>query len=101
MRAFRLVIIATLVTVIIGLAKDREWNTGKVLDAKAAKTYLESGATTSAHTTGTVSPDYGSSSTISANTTAVTKIHQTAVRDTELLIVSDEYTYVVNDTVMK
>ena len=54
-------------------AKDPDWKTGKVLDAAAAKSYVEAGDRTGATATLTI-------------------------RDTQLLLVSDEFAYVVNDT---
>ena len=49
------------------------WKTAKVLDASAAKSYVEAGDRTGATATLTI-------------------------RDTQLLLVSDEFAYVVNDT---
>lgn len=82
-------------------AKDRNWNVGKVLDSQSARTYVQTGASTTASTTATVSPDYGSGSTVNAHTDSETKIHEIAIQDTQLLIVGKEYAYVVNDSVSK
>lgn len=83
------------------VAKERNWQIGKVLDSESARTYIPTGASTSATTAGTVSPDYGSGSTVHANTSAQTQIHQMAIQDTELLIVGTEFAYIVDDRVAK
>jgi hypothetical protein len=83
------------------LAKDRDWQVGKVLDSQSARTYVQSGTTTSTTTSGTLSPDYGAGSTLSANATAETRIHELAIQDTQILIVGKEYAYVVDDSVAK
>lgn len=81
--------------------KDRDWQTGKVLNSQAGRTYVQTGARTTATTNGTLSPDYGAGSTVNASTTANTRIDQTAIQDTQLWIVGSEYAYVVNDSVQK
>ncbi len=82
-------------------AKDRNWNVGKVLDSQSARTYVRTGAGTTASTTATVSPDYGAGSTVNAHTDSETKIHEMVIQDTQLLIVGEQYAYVVNDSVSK
>ncbi|MGI9074503.1 MAG: hypothetical protein ACR2JB_25030 [Bryobacteraceae bacterium] len=83
------------------IAKDRNWQTGKVLDSQSARTYIQTGASTTATTTGTASPDYGGGSTVHANTSAQTQIHQMAIQETELLIVGAEFVYIVDDKIAK
>ena len=82
-------------------AKDRNWNVGKVLDSQSARTYVQTGASTTASTRATVSPSYGAGSTVNAHTDSETEIHEMAIQDTQLLIVGKEYAYVVNDSVSK
>jgi hypothetical protein len=77
--------------------KDRDWQTGKVLDSLAARTYIQTGASTTATTSGGLAPYYGAGSSVSSNT----RIDQTAIQDTQLWIVGSEYSYVVNDSVQK
>jgi hypothetical protein len=69
-------------------AKNQDWKSGKVLDSATAKTYVQNGTTTS---TATAS---GNSATASTQTT----IQTMTIRDTQLLIVSDEFAYLVEDT---
>ena len=63
-------------------AKHQDWKTGKVLDSATAKTYVPAGATTNTTATGS----------------SQTTIQSMSVRNTQLLIVSDEFAYLVNDT---
>jgi hypothetical protein len=81
--------------------KDRDWQTGRVLDSQSGRIYVQTGARTTATTNGTVSPDYGAGSTVNASTTANTRVDQTAIQDTQLWIVGKEYGYLVNDSVQK
>jgi hypothetical protein len=74
-------------------AKDHAWKTGKVLDSATAKTYVPAGATT---TTNASTSGSGWNATTTA--TSQTRIQQMEIRDTQLLIVSDEFAYVVEDT---
>lgn len=69
--------------------KNAAWKTGKILDSATAKTYVQSGATTT--TTVTAAGN-------SADATSRTTIQNMAIRDTQLMIVSDEFAYVVEDT---
>ena len=89
------------------------WKTGKVLDSEAAKTYLQSGASTTSSAFGTAyssgvvtssgsgTANYSGVTTASANGTAETQIHNIAIQSTRLLIVGEEYAYVVEDNVEK
>jgi hypothetical protein len=70
-------------------AKNQDWKTGKVLDSATAKTYVQTGATT--NTTARVTGN-------SADATSRSTIQSMTIRDTQLLIVSDEFAYVVEDT---
>jgi len=88
--------------------KDLAWKTGKVLDSQAAKTYFQSGATTNGSSDTTASGSavtYGNITTSSAaahtNSSAETQIHHMAIQSTQLLIVGNEYAYLVNDDVEK
>jgi hypothetical protein len=84
------------------------WSTGKLLDSQAAKTYFQSGATTTASSTTSGSGSattYGNttmgSATAQTNGNAATRIHNMAIESTQLLIVGDEYTYLVKYNVEK
>jgi hypothetical protein len=66
-----------------------EWKIGKVLDSGTAKTYVATGSTTSS----TATPN-GRDVDVSSTTV----IHSMTVKDTQLLIVGDEFAYVVTDT---
>ncbi|HXE13970.1 MAG TPA: hypothetical protein VN633_17710 [Bryobacteraceae bacterium] len=88
--------------------KDLAWKTGKVLDSQAAKAYFQSGATTNGSSDTTAfgsATTYGNTTTASAtahtNSNAETQIHHMAIESTQLVIVGDEYTYLVNDDVEK
>jgi hypothetical protein len=70
-------------------AKNHDWKTGKVLNSKTAKTYVPVGATT--NTTVTAAGN-------TAAATSRTTIQTMAIRDTQLLIVSDECAYLTEDT---
>jgi hypothetical protein len=83
-----LLLLLVLPTLLSG-AKNHDWKTGRVLDSATAKTYVASGATTN------------STATTQGNTTdgtSHTTIQTMAIRDTQLLVVSDEFAYIINDT---
>jgi hypothetical protein len=63
--------------------KDREWKTGKVLDSATSKSILTTGAVTSGQAIGTA--------------TSTTSLQQVTIRDTELMIVGDQYLYIIED----
>jgi hypothetical protein len=69
-------------------AKKPDWKVGKVLDSATAKTYVPAGTTT---TTATAGP-------AGSTATSQTTIQSMAIRDTQLLIVSSDFAYIVNDT---
>lgn len=100
--------------------KDRIWKTGKVLDSQSAKTFVQTGSSTQEHSRATTfgsesgttsSTTVGNTSsgaysgTYSGTTTSTgsseTQIHSMTVQDTQLLIVADDFLYVVDDTVLK
>jgi hypothetical protein len=70
------------------LVSGRYYELGKVLDSESTRTHEESGSIT----TGTISPDYGGGSTL----TASTRTTHWDIRETELLIVGGQFTYVVD-----
>jgi len=59
------------------------------------------GATTTATTTGTVSPDYGAGSTVNANTTATTTVRHVEVDTNSLIVVGADYIYTVQDSTQR
>jgi len=92
--------------------KDRIWKTGKVLDSQLAKTFVQTGSSSqtngTATTNGTVTATtFGGTTTgtfggtTTARGTSETQIHSMTIQDTQLLIVADDFLYVVNDTVLK
>jgi hypothetical protein len=66
-----------------------DWQTGRVLDAATIKSSIETGSVTTSNST-----TRGNST----DTYSQTVIQSMAIRDTQLMILSDEYAYVVNDT---
>jgi hypothetical protein len=113
--AFALTLALTL-PVLAAKDKERTWKTGRVLDSQSAKTFVQTGSSTqssasttgiaTATTTGTAAGNSYSglttaSGTSSTSGTSATQIHTMAIQDTQLLIVTDEFLYVVNDRVEK
>jgi hypothetical protein len=78
--------------------KDRDWKTGKVADSAMSSREYTRGATTTATTTGTVSPDYGAGSTVNATTTATTTVRHVEADTNSLIVVGVEYIYTVQDS---
>jgi hypothetical protein len=76
----------------------RAWKRGKVVGSATNTAVYARGSTTTATTTGTVSPGYGAGSTVQANTTATTTIRHVQVDTNTLLIVGDDYVYTVQDS---
>src|SRR6202521_6250158 len=77
-----LIILVTVAAITSGplLAANREWKTGKILDSRSARTYIQTGASTDA---------------------AETKIHTMVIQEAQLLIAGDVYAYLINDPVAK
>jgi len=106
------IILTTCLVLTAAKAADRAWKTGKVLDSQSAKTYVQTGssmqtngtATTAGTDTGTTSGGISTGTYVGTTTgheTSETQIHSMTVQDTQLLIVADDFLYVVNDTVLK
>jgi hypothetical protein len=104
--------LAFVVAVSAGAADHRDWNTGKVLDSQTAKTFVQTGASTQSHATansngsatantfgGTTSATY--SGTTTTNGVSETQVHTMIVQDNQLLIVGNEFLFLVNDSVEK
>jgi len=109
--AFTLIVLAIASS---GEAKDRDWKLGLVLDSKSSQTTLATGATTNttgtvtatAQTTGTATTaggtTFGNTTTTAGGEyqqTSVTVVHHMTIRDTELVIVGQDYAYVIDDPV--
>jgi hypothetical protein len=62
---------------LFGDAKNQDWKTGKVLDSATAKTYVPAG---------------------DQSTVPAAIFQSMTIRDTQLVIVSDEFAYVIEDT---
>jgi hypothetical protein len=75
---------------------DRVWKTGTVLDSQSAKTFVETGTSTQARATVTTY-GFGANATGSSET----QINRIAVKDTQLLIVTEEFLYVVQESTVK
>ena len=61
---------------------------------------METGASSTATTNGTVTGT-STEATVNATTTTNSHVHYMAIQDTQLLLVGDEYSYVVDDPVAK
>ncbi len=75
---------------------DRTWKTGTVLDSQSAKTFVQTGTGTQANATVT---NYGFGANASGS--SETQINQVAIKDTQLLIVTEEFLYVVQESTIK
>lgn len=108
----RIAFLAVVASVCAVAADKRDWKTGKVLDSQLAKTFVQTGSSTQTNATattsgtvnattfgGTTTGTYGGATTASG--TSETQIHSMTIQDTQLLIVADDFLYVVNDTVLK
>lgn len=82
----RFLIALLLVLPAVAAKKEHDWKMAKVLDAGMAKTYVTSGASTSTTTDA------------SGNSHSQTDVQTLAIRDNQLLLLSDEFAYVVADT---
>jgi hypothetical protein len=69
--------------------RNPDWKSGNVLDSATAKSYVQTGATT--NTTDTATGNR-------ADATSRITIQSMTIRDTQLLIASDEFAYLVEDT---
>jgi hypothetical protein len=81
--------------------KERDWKIGRVADSAVSSREYTRGATTTATTTGTVSPDYGAGSTVNANTTATTTVRHVEVDTNSLIVVGADYIYTVQDSTQR
>jgi hypothetical protein len=93
-------VFATLAVASLLHAKDPIWKTGKVMDSASARHYIQTGSTTNINASGTA-VSTGSVTTADVNGTANSRVDNTAVVDTQLIIAGDEYVYTVNDSVQK
>jgi len=80
---------------IFAAKKERDWKTGKITDSVISQgQYTWGHSTTTANTTGTISPDYGAGSTVRTTTTATTTgPHSIPIETTTLTVRGDEYEY--------
>jgi hypothetical protein len=74
-----------------------QWKTGKVLDSHLAKSSVPVGSTTSTSGIATVTGSENSA-TVSGQSTGSTRVDFASIRDDQLLVLSDEFAYVVEDT---
>lgn len=77
-------LLALAVTILAG-DKEHDWKTGKVLDSQLAKSWVPVGETTVSSTTETTG-------------VSTTRIDFANIRDNQLVIIGDEFAYVVEDT---
>ena len=87
--SLRYVLLLAILPALLSAGKEPDWKTGKVLNSATAKTYVPAGATTNTTVTATGN---------TADATSRTTIQTMAIRDTQLVIVSDEFAYVIEDT---
>ena len=92
------VILLLAIAVFAFAAKQRDWKTGRVTDAESYRRTYASGGTSQSTTTGTVGPDYGAGSTVSATTSTTNRVEHTQVRTSLVLIVGERYVYYVEDS---
>jgi hypothetical protein len=92
-----LLLLAFSVPLLAGKKPEPEWKTGKVLDSHLAKSSVAVGSTT--NTTGTATAT-GSEGVVTATgqSTSSTRVDFANIRDDQLVILSDEFGYVVEDT---
>jgi hypothetical protein len=95
------------------IAKLPNLQIGTVLDTQSAKTFVTTGATSQANTTGTNSGTFSSTTTSNgmtngsyfgtenSHTSAATQIHNMTITEKQLLIVTQDFIYRVNDAVEK
>lgn len=84
-----LMIFADFVLAVSGYAaKDHTWSNAFTVDAKTARTYVPTGITAQAGTAGTTA-------------WATAQLHSMTIQETQLVIVSPEFLFVVNDTTEK
>src|SRR5579859_5670248 len=81
-------------------ASKRDWQVGKVLDSRSAKTYMVEGQSTTTTGSATINA-YGDSARVSASSNAQTTIQHMAIKEAEIVIVGSLYAYVIEDTVQK
>ncbi len=74
-----------------------QWQTGKVLDAHLAKSSVPVGSTTSTSGTATVNGSENSA-VVSGQSTNSTHVDFANIRDDQLVVLSSEFAYVVEDT---
>ena len=92
--------LALLAITTITFAKDKkehDWKTAKVLDSRLAKTSAPTGSTVSASGTSTTVTT-GNVTTTSSQGGASAATDYANIRDDQLLLLSDEFAYVVEDT---
>lgn len=99
MRHVCAVLLAIGLVVPMGFAKKqtRDWKTGKVLDSRLAKSSIAVGSTTNTNTTATVTASDGMA-TGTGQSTSSTQVDFTNIRDNQLVILGDEFAYIVEDT---
>jgi hypothetical protein len=94
----RLVLVLALSFPLLGAKKpEPDWKTAKVLDSHLARSSVPVGSTTNTSGTATVTGSE-SSATVSGQSTSSTRVDFANIRDDQLLVLSDEFAYVVEDT---
>ncbi len=97
------------ISCLLAAADKHYWKAGKVLDSEAARTYFQTGSTSVSTASGRVSTSGTSviagntvssigNATASASGSQQTYIHNMAIQRRQLLILGDEYAYVVEDS---
>src|SRR5882724_12006970 len=98
MYLFRAVLLILTISAFSAAAKkEMEWKTGKVLDSRLAKSSVATGSTTGTTSTATVTGSDGNA-TVAGHSTSGTSVDFANIRDNQLVILGDEFAYIVEDT---
>lgn len=82
-------------------AKQRDWKTGKVIDSTMSQNSYVTGAVTNSSANGGITATtIGNTTTGTANaqSTSSTTVQRVTVQRNELLILGDDYSYIIEDT---
>jgi hypothetical protein len=92
-----LAILALALPLLSAKKPEPQWKTGKILDSRLAKSSVPVGSTTNTTSTATATGSDGLA-TASGQSTSATSIDFANIRDNQLVILGDEFAYVVEDT---
>lgn len=92
-----LLVLAFSFPLLAGKKPEPQWQTGKVLDSRLAKSSVPVGSTTNTTSTATATGSDGVA-TASGQSTSSTRVDFANIRDNQLVILGDEFAYIVEDT---